>query len=156
MIKKVPLTTSVATKKGRSSSGSSSSSSSKTRRSMAKATRSLHMNNFTGQHVTKEYNLSVSTEGRKRDEQVTTRRDKPATGNREHAHEKDRSDQSVFEVAENFSPPRVCRRARLTRLRGGWSLDDSAMCPVAGRTWDLSNPQEQKKKSLEFVLQEQA
>ena len=38
--------------------------------------------------------------------------DKPALGNREHVHEKDWRDQSVYDVAEIFSPPRVCRRAR--------------------------------------------
>ena len=65
---------------------------------------------------------------------------------------KDKSDQSVCEVAENFSPPRVCRRARITGLRGGWSLDDSAMCPVTGRTWDLSNPQKQKLLAASLPL----
>ena len=70
---------------------------------------------------------------------MTTRRDS------EHVHEKDRSDQSVYDVVEIFSPPRVCRRDRSRGLRGGWSLDDSAMCPVTGRTWDLLNSQEQKR-----------
>ena len=39
---------------------------------------------------------------RKRDEQMTTERDKPASGNREHVLYKDRSDQSVYEVARDL------------------------------------------------------
>ena len=58
---------------------------------------------------------------------------------------KDRSDQSVYDVVEIFSQPRVCRRARTRGLRGGWSLDDSAMCLVTGKTCDLLNSQEQKR-----------
>ena len=58
---------------------------------------------------------------------------------------KDRSDQSVYDVVEIFSPPRVCRRARSRGLRGGWSLDDSAMCLVTGKTWHLLNSQEQNR-----------
>ena len=53
--------------------------------------------------------------------------------------------QSVYDVAEIFSPPRVCHRDRIRGLRGDWSLDDSAMCTVTGKTWDLLNSQEQKR-----------
>ena len=60
----------------------------KIRRSMAKAARSC-TNNFPEQHLTKEYKSSISTKGGKRDE-----------------HEKDRRDQSVYDVVEIFSPPR--------------------------------------------------
>ena len=48
-------------------------------------------------------------------------------------------------MAEIFSPPRVCCRARTRGLRGGWSFDDNSLCPVTGKTWDLLNPQEQKR-----------
>ena len=163
---KVPLTTSVGTKRGRSSSCSSSSTSSSSDSSSQVEVQKIdgegdavmHMNNSPEQHLPNEYKLSISTKGEKRDETMTTRRDKPArgkpmltdpdkpaSGNREHVHEKDRRDQSVYDAAEIFSPPRVCRRARIRGLRGGWSLDDSAMCPVTGRTWDLLNSQEQKR-----------
>ena len=81
---------------------------------------------------------------------MTTRPDKPASGNREHVHEKDRRDQSGYDVAEIFSAPSVSRRARSRGLRGGWGLDDSAMCPVTGRTWDLLNSQKQKRVSNLF------
>ena len=86
----------------------------------------MHMNTFPEQHFTQEFKLSISTKGGKRDEQMLTDPDKPASGNREHVHEKDRRDQSVYDVAEIFWPPRVCRRARIRGLRGGWSLNDSA------------------------------
>ena len=46
--------------------------------------------------------------------------------------------QSVCDVAEIFSPPTICRRARARGLRGGWSLDNGAVCPLTGKTWDLS------------------
>ena len=58
-------------------------------------------------------------------------------------------------MAEIFSPPGTCRRARTRGLPGGWSRDDSAMCPVTGKQWELLKPQEQEK-SLGFVLQGQA
>ena len=78
---------------------------------------------------------------------MTIRRDKLASGNRDHVHEKDRSDQLVDDVLEIFSP-RVCRRARSKGFRGGWSLDDSAMCFVTGKTWDLLNSQKKKVWNL--------
>ena len=53
--------------------------------------------------------------------------------------------QSVFDVAEIFSPPTICRRDRARGLRGGWSLDSGAFRPVTGKTWDLSREMEQKK-----------
>ena len=54
--------------------------------------------------------------------------------------------QSVYDVAEIFSPPTICRRACERRLRGGWSLDSGALCPLTGKTWDLSSETEQKKE----------
>ena len=36
-------------------------------------------------------------------------------------------------------------RARARGLRGGWSLDSGALCPLTGKTWDLSRETEQKK-----------
>ena len=156
----VPAITSVGLKRGRSDSSSSSCSSSSSTSEQegqkidGEGDAVMHMKSFPEQHSTKEYKLSISTKEEKRDEQMKTRCDKPASGNREHVHEKDRRVQSVYDVAEIFSPPRVCRRARIRGLRGGWSLDDSGMCPVTGKTWDLLNSQEQKK-SLEFVLQDQ-
>ena len=76
---------------------------------------------------------------------MTTRRGKPASGNREHVHEKGKSARSVYDVVEIFSAPSVSRRARSRGLRGCWSLDDSATCLVTGRTGDLLNSQEQKR-----------
>ena len=58
--------------------------------------------------------------------------------------------QSVYDVAEIFSPSRICRTARTRGLRGGWSLDSSALCPVTGKKWDLSNVTEQKKARNSF------
>ena len=149
---KVPTITSVGLKRGRSDNSSSSSSSStstseqKEQKIDGEGDAVMHMNYIPEQYLTKEYKLSISTKGEMRDKQMTIRRDKPAQGNREHVHKKkDRSDQSVCDVVEIFSPPRVCRRARSRGLRGGWSLDDSAMCPVTGKTWDLLNSQEQKR-----------
>ena len=133
-VAKVPAITSVGLKRGRSdsSSSSSSSSSSTSEQEDQKIDREgdavMHMNTFPEQHLTKEYKSSISTKAGKRD-----------------VHEKDRRDQSVCDVVEIFSPPRVCRRARSRGLRGGWSLDDSATCPVTGKTWDLLNSQEQKR-----------
>ena len=111
-------------------------------------------NNFSEQTFSERAKVKHLDQGRVRDKQMTIRRDKLASGNREHVHEKDRSDQLVDDVLEIFSPPRVCRRARSKGFRGGWSLDESAMCFVTGKTWDLLNSQ--KRKSLEFVLQDQA
>ena len=53
--------------------------------------------------------------------------------------------QSVCDVAEIFSPPKTCYGARARGLRGGWSLDSGALCPLTGRRWDLSYEAEQKK-----------
>ena len=133
-VAKVPATSSVGLKRGRSDSSSSSSSSS--RRTGEQEDQKIddegdavmHVNNFSEQHSTKEYKSSISTEGRKRD-----------------VHEEDRRDPSVYDVVEIFSPPRVCRRARSRGLRGGGSLDDSAMCLVTGKTWNLLNSQEQRR-----------
>ena len=122
---KVPLTTSVGTKRGRSNSSSSSSTSSSSDSSTqvedykidGEGDAVMHMNVFPWKHhSTKEYKLSISTKG----------------GN---------CVQSIYDV----SPPRMCRRARIRGLRCGWSLDDSALCLVTGKTWDLLNPQEQKR-----------
>ena len=35
--------------------------------------------------------------------------------------------------ARIFSPPKICLRARARGLRGGWSLDNGAMCPVTSK-----------------------
>ena len=116
---KVPLTTSVGTKRGPSNSSSSSSTSSSSDSSTqvedhkidGEGDAVVHMNVFPEkQHSTKEYN----------------------GGN---------CGQSVYDV----SPPRMCHRARIRGLRCGWSLDDSALRLVTGKTWDLLNPQEQKR-----------
>ena len=48
----------------------------------------MHMNYFPEQYLTKEYKLSISTKGGMRDKQMTIRRDKLASGNREHVHKK--------------------------------------------------------------------
>ena len=53
--------------------------------------------------------------------------------------------QPIYDVAEIFSPPTICRRARARGLRGGWSLDRGALCPLTGKTWDLSRETEQKE-----------
>ena len=79
--------------------------------------------------------------------------DKPASGNREHVHEKDRKDQSVNDVAEIFSPPRMCRRARIRGLLRGWGLDDHV--PYDRQNMGLVELT-RAVKSLEFVLQDQA
>ena len=52
---------------------------------------------------------------------------------------------SKYVVAEAFSPPRICKRARERGLAGGWSLDWLTMCPVTGRKWDLRDNNVQKK-----------
>ena len=54
------------------------------------------------------------------------------------------SKESVYDVAEIFSPTRTAERARRRGLRGGWSLDNNVRCPVTGRTWDLLNPKDQQ------------
>ena len=53
--------------------------------------------------------------------------------------------QSVYDVAEKFSPPKICCGARSQGLRGGWSLDSGALCPLTGKILDLSNEAQQKK-----------
>ena len=45
--------------------------------------------------------------------------------------------ESVFDVCEVFSPPRICEAASQTGLRGGWSLDVSSTCVITGRKWDF-------------------
>ena len=83
-VAKVPAITSVGLKRGRSDSSSSSSSSSTStceqedQKIDGEGDAVMHMNNFTEQHLTKEYKSSISTKGVKRD-----------------VHEKDRRDQSV-------------------------------------------------------------
>ena len=149
-VAKVPAITSVGLKRGRSGSGSSSSSSSSSTSEQedqkidGEGDAVMHMKNFPEQHLTKEYRLSISTKEGMRDKQLTTRRDKPASGNREHVHEKDRIDQLVYDVVEIFSPPRVCRRARSRGLRGGWSLDDRQNMGLVQLT--------RTEKSLKFVF----
>lgn len=49
----------------------------------------------------------------------------------------------TFDVCEAFSPPRVCARAHLHGLRGGWSLDREHVDPQSGRLWDLLEKKEQ-------------
>ena len=53
--------------------------------------------------------------------------------------------QSVHDLAEIFSPPQIFFRARAHRLRGGWSLDSGALCPLTGQKLNLSNKAEQKE-----------
>lgn len=44
------------------------------------------------------------------------------------------------DVAEVFSPPRLCKRAHLHDLVSGFSLDLTHADPYTGKSWDLSNP----------------
>ena len=39
-----------------------------------------------------------------------------------------------MEIAELFSPPRVCSRARSRKMYGGWSLDSSCVDPYTGKS----------------------
>ena len=93
-VAKVPAVTSVGLKRGRNDSSSSSSSSSsstseqKEQKIDGEGDAVMHMNYFPEQYLTKEYKLSISTKGGMRDKQMTIRRDKPASGNREHVHKK--------------------------------------------------------------------
>ena len=45
--------------------------------------------------------------------------------------------ESRFAVAEIFSPPRICERARKRGLAGGWSLEWIVKDPVIGQVWNL-------------------
>ena len=50
-----------------------------------------------------------------------------------------------YDACEAFSQARTSARATQRGLRGGWSLDVNHRCPVTGRTWDLSDPVDQRK-----------
>ena len=50
-----------------------------------------------------------------------------------------------YSVAEVFSPPRVCARARERGMAGGWSMDWMERCPITGQAWDLSKRHIQEK-----------
>ena len=52
---------------------------------------------------------------------------------------------SRYLVAEAFSPPRVCKRARERGLTGGWSLDWMHTDPITGAKWDLRDPDAQER-----------
>eukprot|EP00974_Lingulodinium_polyedra_P014705 1423496-Lingulodinium_polyedra.AAC.1 len=46
--------------------------------------------------------------------------------------------ESVYDIAEIFSPPRTAARARRRGMRGGWSLDVAVADEITGRSWDLA------------------
>ena len=122
---KLPATTAVGLKKrGRSDSGSSTTSSSSSSMSQEEDQKIdgegdavMHMNLPA---LTDEYQFCFSEKGENGTELRQTR------------------GQSNCDVAEIFSPPTIGKRARARGLRGGWSLDSGALCPLTGKTWDLS------------------
>ena len=96
---KLPFITSVGTKRGRSSSSSSSSTSSSSHSS------------------SQVEDWNIDGEG----DALMNMKNSPE----QHLTEENKlsiSTKGVCEVAEIFSPPRVCRKARIRGLRGGWSL----------------------------------
>ena len=128
---KLPATTAVGLERGRSDSSSSTTSSSSSSMSQEEDQKIdgegdavMHMNLPA---LTDEYQFCFSTKGCEWTELRQTR------------------GQPVHDVAEIFSPPTICRRARARGLRGGWSLDRGALCPLTGKTWDLSRETEQKE-----------
>ena len=48
--------------------------------------------------------------------------------------------ESVYDVFEVFSLPRVSDAASKRGLRGGWSLDLTSTCVITGRKWDFRRP----------------
>ena len=52
----------------------------------------------------------------------------------------ERKEKRGMDVAEIFSRPRVCERARRRGLVGSWSLDIAAVDPHTSKKWDLQNP----------------
>ena len=128
----VPATTSVGLQRGRSDSGSSSSTSSSSSSMSQEEDQTIDGEGDEVMHMnlpalSDEYKFCISAKGENGAELRQTR------------------GQSVYDVAEIFSPPKICCRARARRLRGGWSLDCGALCPLTGRKWNLSNAAEQKK-----------
>ena len=55
---------------------------------------------------------------------------------------------SAYTCAEVFSPPRLCDRARERGMKGGWSLDLSAVDPITGEKWDLRSNSKKKKGTI--------
>ena len=47
--------------------------------------------------------------------------------------------------SRSFRRPGCAAEPVAEDFKKGWSLVDSAMCPVTGKTWDLLNSQEQKR-----------
>ena len=130
---KIPATTSVGLKRGRSDSSSSSTRSRSSSMSQEEDQKIdgegdavMHMNLPA---LSDEYKFCVSAKERNGPELRQTR------------------GQNVYDVAEIFSPPppKICCGGRAQRLRGGRSLDSGALCPLAGKKKDLSKEAEQEK-----------